>query len=202
VKLQRFQELFTTLDSDGDGSISAQRIDIAGLSAELLEVLTPLFCEMEELGQSLDEEEFIDACCRLYESLSLPEKNVLVNQRQKWDSSKQQSVISQQQMFKPSINPNSLRIASKKRQPGDVADQLIAKHTEYQLKIAERQQEKENSELVGCTFHPKIIQSPMSTNRSMRTDFFSEQAIDMNNMAKNAASEVLTGGLFRPVRLH
>jgi len=44
----------------------------------LLEVLTPLFCEMEEMGQTLDEEEFIDAAGRLYESVSLPEKNALL----------------------------------------------------------------------------------------------------------------------------
>jgi hypothetical protein len=30
------------------------------------------------------------------------------------------------------------------------------------MKIMEKKQEKENLELVGCTFHPNIIQSPMS----------------------------------------
>lgn len=50
MKIQKFSELFKKLDSDGDGSISAQRIDISGLCPDLLEVLTPLFCEMEELG--------------------------------------------------------------------------------------------------------------------------------------------------------
>ena len=36
---------------------------------------------MEELGMNLDREEFIDAATRLYESVSLPEKNILVNRR-------------------------------------------------------------------------------------------------------------------------
>lgn len=78
MKIQRFSELFKKLDSDGDGQISAQRIDITGISPELLEVLTPLFCEMEELGQTLDEDEFIDAAGRLYESIPLPEKNIIL----------------------------------------------------------------------------------------------------------------------------
>lgn len=66
------------MDSDGDGQISANRIDITKLSPELLEVLTPLFCEMEELGQTLDEDEFIDAAGRLYEAVPLPEKNIIL----------------------------------------------------------------------------------------------------------------------------
>jgi len=33
---------------------------------------------MEELGQSLDEEEFVESVCRLYDSVSLPEKKILM----------------------------------------------------------------------------------------------------------------------------
>jgi|LauGreDrversion4_2_1035121.scaffolds.fasta_scaffold6439982_1 hypothetical protein len=39
---------------------------------------------------------------------------------------------------------------------------LIRKKKEYELRIQEKKQEKENMELVGCTFHPNIIQSPLS----------------------------------------
>ena len=38
------------LDSDSDGQISANAIDISSVPSELLEVLGPLFCEMEELS--------------------------------------------------------------------------------------------------------------------------------------------------------
>ena len=44
-----------------------------------------------------------------------------------------------------------------------MADVLIRKRREYEQRILEKKQEKENMELVGCTFHPNIIQSPMST---------------------------------------
>lgn len=37
------------LDSDQDGMISANAIDITNVPSELLEVLGPLFCEMEDL---------------------------------------------------------------------------------------------------------------------------------------------------------
>ena len=71
-KFQAFSQIFTWLDSDKDGHISADKIDISLLSADLLEVLSPLFMEMEELSQALDSEEFIDAVGRLYDSVALP----------------------------------------------------------------------------------------------------------------------------------
>lgn len=52
---------------------------------DLLVVMTPLFNEMEDLGQNLDEEEFIDAVCRLYEVVSVPDKNILISNKEKWD---------------------------------------------------------------------------------------------------------------------
>jgi Ca2+-binding EF-hand superfamily protein len=83
LKIQRFSALFRHLDSDRDGHISSQNIDITDLSPELLEIMTPLFCELEELGkgdtnggeeeeETLDIEEFVDALGRLYEQVSHP----------------------------------------------------------------------------------------------------------------------------------
>ena len=46
---------------------------------DVLKVLIPLLCEMEELGQELSVNEFVEACYRLYESLTLPDKNTLLN---------------------------------------------------------------------------------------------------------------------------
>ena len=77
-KQQAFNQIFTWLDSDGDGLISAMRIDISMLDTDLLEVISPLFIELEEIGQPLDQEEFIGALGRLYESLTLPQKDVLL----------------------------------------------------------------------------------------------------------------------------
>lgn len=48
------------------------------LDTDLLEVLSPLFIELEEIGQPLDQEEFLGALGRLYESLSLPQKDILL----------------------------------------------------------------------------------------------------------------------------
>ena len=53
-KSKKFSEVFSMLDSDQDGLISATKIDISSLTPDLLQIFTPLLCEMEELGQTLD----------------------------------------------------------------------------------------------------------------------------------------------------
>jgi Ca2+-binding EF-hand superfamily protein len=70
LRTASFKQIFKWLDSDNDGLISANKINITQLSPELLEILGPLFIELEELQQALDEEEFVDALGRLYESIS------------------------------------------------------------------------------------------------------------------------------------
>jgi Ca2+-binding EF-hand superfamily protein len=77
-KKESFERIFRMLDSDQDGMISANAIDISNLPSELLEVLGPLFCELEDLGQALDMEEFVDALGRLYDTLSKPDKEKLL----------------------------------------------------------------------------------------------------------------------------
>jgi len=67
-KRERIIEIFDLLrpDGDQDGIISATHIDLHTLPTEILEVLSPLLCEMEELDTTLNLEEFLDASMRLY----------------------------------------------------------------------------------------------------------------------------------------
>jgi hypothetical protein len=53
-KEHAFAQIFAWLDSDKDGLISPMKIDISMLDTDLLEVLSPLFIELEEMGQPLD----------------------------------------------------------------------------------------------------------------------------------------------------
>lgn len=70
VKQTRSKNLttfFKLLDSDNDGQISSDKVDKQAIPSEIQNVLKPLFDELEELGEPLDEEEFVDAANRLYE---------------------------------------------------------------------------------------------------------------------------------------
>ena len=54
------------MDSDEDGLISSLKINIIDLNPEILQLLSPLLCEMQEIEAELDEDEFIDSLERLF----------------------------------------------------------------------------------------------------------------------------------------
>lgn len=53
-KLKKFGEIFAVLDSDADGVISAQDIDIDTINPDVLQIINELLVEMEEKGKTLD----------------------------------------------------------------------------------------------------------------------------------------------------
>ena len=159
-KIARFSDLFRLLDSDRDGLISAERIDVSGLEPEALGVLQLVFAELEETGLALNEDEFVDACYRLYEALAPPQRKVLL--RGGASRSRERPALAPRT---PAIDANSAKIAAATRGPKeDVALVLLRKKQEYDQRARERRQEKENLELLGCTFHPNITQSPPSSS--------------------------------------
>ena len=82
---------------------------------------------MEELGQTLDIEEFVDASKRLFDTLTIPERDLILAISDKWQAWWVKNTP--QYTFEPNLNTNSLRIASKQWKPGDdIASILYEKH--------------------------------------------------------------------------
>lgn len=55
IKRHAFRYIFTLMDNDQDGYISSLKINILGLETDVLHLLAPLLCEMEDLQIELDE---------------------------------------------------------------------------------------------------------------------------------------------------
>jgi hypothetical protein len=73
------------------GIISAQKISIKTIPIPVLEAFTPIFCEMEELNQELNFEEFLEASEKLLATLTVAEKaQILCNSRSKTPPSNDQ----------------------------------------------------------------------------------------------------------------
>lgn len=125
MKVKRFITLFQILDSNGDGLVSAQKIDISQLKPELLEIMTPLFWEMEELGQTLDWHEFVDAWKLLYNTLNICDKNKLLAINHKWEKERQSYVVSPS--FVPEINKKSSKLAQYRKQDGEKVEDWLAR---------------------------------------------------------------------------
>jgi hypothetical protein len=66
--------IFDLLDSDGDGLVSTKKMGLQRLPDALVNLLVPLFLEMNELNAVLSKKSFTAAGIKLYESLSSVEK--------------------------------------------------------------------------------------------------------------------------------
>jgi Ca2+-binding EF-hand superfamily protein len=72
TKIEKFTSIFKLLDSDGDNQISKDKLDTMDLPAEIIECLSPIFKELNQLEEGIDLAEFIDAAMRLYNVSKLP----------------------------------------------------------------------------------------------------------------------------------
>ena len=58
--------LYHAFDADNNGYISADEINLDNVSAKILEIFTPLFVEMENLGESLSKDDFSESAYELF----------------------------------------------------------------------------------------------------------------------------------------
>ncbi|CAD8103598.1 unnamed protein product [Paramecium primaurelia] len=137
-KRKVLEEIFSLLDSDGDGQISASSIEISGIQSEILQILAPLLCEMESIQAQLDLESFIEAANRLILSLNVSDKNKLIN------GLKQKKIIDLDQCtFQPKLCKHSMK--------------LVKSSPKLQYnKLELVKQEQEQKVMQECTFKPQL----------------------------------------------
>lgn len=70
-KQRAFNTIFSILDHDQDDKISASKIGLDRLPAEVVDVILPILREMDEEGHILERDEFVDALGRLYSQISV-----------------------------------------------------------------------------------------------------------------------------------
>lgn len=56
LKFNKLESIFKKLDGNGDGYISADKINISNVSVEVLEIISPLLIEIEEANIEVDME--------------------------------------------------------------------------------------------------------------------------------------------------
>ena len=64
---QQLEELFSAFDADQNGYITSEEVNLDLVSAQILEIFTPLFVEMENLNETLTREEFCASAYNLYQ---------------------------------------------------------------------------------------------------------------------------------------
>ena len=67
------------MDTNGNGSISADEINLDIVTSEILLIIKPLLVEMESFDEDLDKEEFIESGMALFETLDISQRNQILN---------------------------------------------------------------------------------------------------------------------------
>ena len=65
LKLVKYKYMFDQLDSDRDGKISTQKINLCALDLEVLEAITPILKELQKERKTMDFKQFaieVDQC--------------------------------------------------------------------------------------------------------------------------------------------
>ena len=73
-KKKRFETIFEYLDDDKDGMITSKNINLEVMNLELLEIMSPMFFEIEDYDLTLSMVEFVKACNNFYNSLDYVKK--------------------------------------------------------------------------------------------------------------------------------
>ena len=78
-KERAFKKIFSLLDSDEDNLIKNSAVNINKIPKNIKEILEPIFRELKEENETLDENEFITVCDQIYKLLPYDKKNILLN---------------------------------------------------------------------------------------------------------------------------
>ncbi|CDW83846.1 UNKNOWN [Stylonychia lemnae] len=167
------QELFWALDSDNDGLISSDKIDLGQLSNKALDILTNFLVSMEERRLVLDFETFLILINQVLQNLSLVDRDELLAPKQKVKE------IKNHHSFKPQISERSHKLANKRSQSrGDLTEYLTRPlsskrsqaNTNNQSVYSEFEnlQGIESRELKDCTFKPNISKKSLHLGKLVK----------------------------------
>lgn len=143
-KTHKFEALFKKLDSDRDGKISVENISLEDIEIQVIEVLSPIFKEMEETRAAMGLEEFVMKLDGLYAKITPQDKMVLIKNKAQ--------ICNEQLTFAPVINENSKRIAvgSKLHLGSNVYERSSAEREIRDLKMKKARELKEMQKKIAC----------------------------------------------------
>lgn len=78
LKIKSFRKIFKQLDSDNDNIISFDKIELNTIPNEVINVLLPILNELKEEKESLNENEFIQACDQLFKIIDFQGRKLLI----------------------------------------------------------------------------------------------------------------------------
>ena len=100
-KEKAFRKIFRQLDKDKDDLITKLNIDMRALPIDIQNIIEPIIVELKRENVTLNEEEFINACFKLYECLGFVDKRKILDYERK-----EKKNVESNFSFRPKINKN------------------------------------------------------------------------------------------------
>lgn len=169
IKELRFKQIFEELKPNEHERITPEGVKKSTLSPRTLKIITPLLQEMESLNEKLNFAEFCESMETFLKSLR-PDERCIILKTCKPKASDE--VLT----FKPKINDSSI---FRPKSVESLYDRNVRKQQWVREKCEQQKKEKDDSELVDCTFKPKILK-------------YSEPVL-------NESDEVMTFSAFKPL---
>ena len=148
--MNKLEEIFAAFDADKNGFVSAKEICLDNVTADILEIYTPMLLEMEASNVQLDKDEFIESSLALYhvspvstnfflKTLEVTEKNMILKFGQ--DVGQLYREALKEETFQPQINQRSEEML-KNKEKLPVEKRLIAFNEKVKEKITKLQSEQ------------------------------------------------------------
>lgn len=146
----QFERLFILMDSDFDGKISAEAIDINNVETVVLKVLTPFFEELENSERVIEIDEFVGIMEDFYQRLSMEERGLLIKRPENKKEDDVERV--------PFVSPTSRSLADKAngRLPTDFFERQNMVTRMKEMKVQMKREEVQAKAMTECRFKPVI----------------------------------------------
>ena len=171
----KLSELFDAFDADRNGRISTEEVNLDHVSAEILEIFTPLFVELENLGETLDREEFVDSAHELYQTLDIMQKEAILHFAPEKETLAEKHA-NRDATFAPQINKKSQELVQNSELLNHKVEERLAMYLQLaNEKLARKQKEQLEVELADCSFKPQIsdISNQIANSSRLREQLMS-----------------------------
>ena len=150
-RAKRYKKLFEMLDSDEDGKISADNINLSNVDERTLQVLSPLLEYLLNSGQLIGLGEFSDHLEELRNHLDLHSRSILFKRDPKIELVEMNPY--------PKLNNQTLEIAERIKTDENIYDRQVRNKIISQLKFEKKKELQQEMIIKDCSFKPKLIAS-------------------------------------------
>lgn len=160
-----FDLFYELLPAGADEISSSTTLRLEKIKPETLTIVQPLLQEVSDFNENLDVEEFIGSCLNLLKTLSVAEKDSLLN----WKFQPKENPALQHS-FRPEINRVSEAILSEDQFYSlPVQERLLIREEARRAKIRKKQDAALEEERGACTFEPQLSAPGDSSLRGFTT---------------------------------